>query len=99
MTIESGKIEGDFEVDENLKLHGMITGNAFVKNGATLRLHGTVCKDLTIEEGSKAIINGTVCGNVINEGGVVEVYGVVYGNVSGPVNIDGNAVIKGEVYT
>ena len=56
MNIESGKIEGDFEVAEDLQLRGMITGNAIVRNGILLQLYGSVAKDLIIEKGGKAVI-------------------------------------------
>lgn len=99
MNSEYGKIEGDFVVVKDFQLYGMITGNALVKNGGLLQLHGTVAKDLIVEEGGKAVINGTVRGNVINHGGVVDIYGVVNGNVNGHATIDANAVVQGVVNT
>jgi hypothetical protein len=39
VNIESGQIDGDFEVTEDLQLHGMIGGSAIVKNGALLQVH------------------------------------------------------------
>lgn len=99
MNIESGKIDGDYEVTEDLQLRGMITGSAIVKSGALLQLHGTVVKDVIVEQGGTAIINGTVSGNVINRGGSIEIYGVVYGSVNGPASIDANAVVKGTINT
>jgi cytoskeletal protein CcmA (bactofilin family) len=99
MNIESGKIDGDYAVTKDLQLHGMITGSAIVKNGVLLQLHGTVVNDLIVEKGGTAIINGTVRGNVINRGGNIEIYGVVYGSVNGPASIDANAVVKGPINT
>lgn len=97
MSIEHGKIEGDYEVLEDLQLYGMITGNAVVKKRATLELFGRIAKNLTVERGAKVVIKGTVSGDVINQGGTVEIYGIVRGNVNGPANIDKEAVIKGTI--
>ena len=99
MNSESGKIDGDFEVAEDLQLHGMITGSALVKSGALLQLHGTVVKDVIVEQGGTAIINGTVGGSVINRGGSIEIYGVVHGSVNGPASIDTDALVKGTINT
>lgn len=97
MNVESKKIEGDFVIQENLQFSGMITGNAIVTDGVLLELHGIVGKDLIVKEGGKAVVKGTVEGNVINHGGVVDIYGNVAGNVNGQANIDVNAIVKGLV--
>lgn len=99
MNIESGKIDDDYEITEDLQLNGMITGCSSVKSGAVLQLDGIVGKDVIVEQGGTAIINGTVSGNVINRGGTIEIYGVVYGNVNGSALIDDNAVVNGTINT
>ncbi len=38
---------------------------------------GTLCEDLYVEAGGRAVIRGTVVGTVHNDGGVVEVWGVI----------------------
>jgi hypothetical protein len=50
MRTESGKIENQTALAEDLKLHGMWVGNCTVTNGAHLQLHGTVTGDLTVGE-------------------------------------------------
>ncbi|MCK5280196.1 MAG: hypothetical protein KAK04_16695 [Cyclobacteriaceae bacterium] len=97
MKIESKKIEGDFVIQENLQFSGMITGNAIVTDGVLLDLHGTVGKDLVVKEGGKAVVKGTVEGDVINQGGAVDIYGNVAGNVNGQANIYANAIVKGVI--
>lgn len=69
MITAHGKLEGDIEISCELKLHGMITGNAIVKKGGVLHLHGMVCRDVIVEPGGIANIVGMICGDAINKGG------------------------------
>ncbi len=81
MKIEHGKIEGDIEIDSDLKMHGMFTGNVTVKRGGHLILHGLAAQDLITEPDSKVEIKGMVKGNVINKGGQFSVSGMVSGRL------------------
>lgn len=72
-----GKIEGPFFVDRDLAVHGMITEHATVRAGFALALHGMVTGDLVVEAGARATIHGMVNGAVINNGGHVEIFGMV----------------------
>lgn len=93
MNTENGKIEGNINITEDFQLNGLVTGGASVTNGAHFKLNGVVSKDLTIAADSSADVNGVVNGNIINAGGVLNVAGVVRGNIYGPANISANAVI------
>jgi cytoskeletal protein CcmA (bactofilin family) len=91
--IETGKIEGDLNVEQNYQLDGIVTGSVTVETGVHFQLNGTVNKDVVLLDGSSAQINGTVHGSVINKGGVVRIKGVVGGAVQGDAEISPNAII------
>jgi len=96
MTIEHGKIEGDFTVHGEFMLHGMITGSATVETGAKLALHGMVCGDLIIENGAQVDLHGMVCRDVWNNGGTLEVRGMIIGTLhehAGQTTVADNASI------
>jgi hypothetical protein len=42
-------------------------------------LEGSVIGDLTIEEGSSVVISGILEGNLYNNGGILEVTGIIKG--------------------
>jgi len=81
MRLESGKIEGDFEVNEPFTLNGMVTGNIVVTNGGILQHHGLCLKNVVVRPGGTAKIYGLVNGDAINEGGSLEIHGTVNGGV------------------
>jgi cytoskeletal protein CcmA (bactofilin family) len=97
MRVERGIIEGDLEVEDDLSLPGMVTGNVTVLDGGTLELNGTCGKNLILEDGATAFLNGTVNGSVYNRGGKLEVCGIIYGSLhkeAGETFVDRNAVIQ-----
>lgn len=101
MRTENGKIEGDYSVEGELALHGMVTGTTTVIPGASLHLHGMCCGDLVVSKGATATVFGTVMGDLVNQG-VVELRGVVNGNVAskdGHFKKAPRAVIHGSVET
>lgn len=96
MNTEHGKLEGDIEISSELKLHGMITGNAIVKNGGVLHLHGMVSRNLIVEPGGIANIPGMVSGDAINKGGELYISGTIVGRLvkeAGITNVEPNAAI------
>ena len=98
MRTEHGKIEGNQTVKDELKLHGMIVGNAEVLAGGTLYLHGMIMGDLVVEVGGNVILHGMVLGNVTNNGGTMEIYGMICKRLirmSGSTQVDENAKIIG----
>jgi hypothetical protein len=56
MRIFHTKIEGDLQVNEDLVLHGMVTGSIVVLAGGVLTLEGMCNGDITVEETAKAIL-------------------------------------------
>jgi len=98
MRIEHGKIEGDIQLDEELILHGMVTGNITILKDGVLTLHGTCCKNIIMEKGARATLHGTVGGDVLNNEGYLEVYGTIAGSlhtINGHTFVDPNAVVNG----
>jgi hypothetical protein len=91
MIEESRKIEQDLHIDNDFTLKGMVTENIYVHDGGSLRLYGTCIKYLFIEKGGKVYLYGTVNLSVNNNGGYLEVYGIVGGKVY--TNEDGNTLI------
>ena len=96
MNTEHGKLEGDMEITTELKLHGMIAGNAIVKEGGVLHLHGMVTKNVIVESGGIANIPGMVSGNAINQGGELYISGTIVGQLvknAGVTKVEPNAAI------
>jgi hypothetical protein len=91
MRSEHGRIDGDIEVKDDLALHGMATGNISVVSGGMLHLHGMCVKNVIIQSGGSAKLHGMVNGDVINEGGTLEVQGTVQGAVR---TISGKTVVS-----
>ncbi|EIZ0312397.1 hypothetical protein MNO15_004664 [Vibrio parahaemolyticus] len=81
MQVEHGKIEGDVEITGEFQMHGMFTGNVVVKAGGSLMLHGMATKSVTLESGSFVNVFGIVSGDVTNNGGRLQVSGIVTGKV------------------
>lgn len=76
MNTERGMLKGDIEISSELKLHGMIIGNAIVKKGGVLHLNGTVSRNVIVESGGIANIPGMVSGDAINRGGELYISGI-----------------------
>lgn len=100
LKVEYGKIEGDLEVSEEFRLHGMVTGTITVLTGGLLELHGMCVGDLLLAEGSTVVLNGMVMGDVTNDGGDLSIFGMIEGGLNrlgGTTSIDQKAVIKGTI--
>ena len=100
MKIIRNKIEGNTPINEDTQLHGMIVGSTTVSRNSILQLHGMIIGDLILEENSTVYLHGMVNGNIINNGGYLEVFGIVNGKIireSGKTIIDSNAGIRASV--
>lgn len=100
MVEETGRIDGDLRVAEDLVLRGLVTGTVTVASGGYCELHGIVGKDLVVEPAGIATLHGMVSHDVVNRGGDLEIYGVVSGvlhNERGSTLVDPKAVI-GEIH-
>jgi cytoskeletal protein CcmA (bactofilin family) len=91
------KLEGVQSINDELRLFGMIAGDAAVEPGGVLHLHGMIVGDLLIRDGGEAEVHGMVVGSVHNDG-VAVVDGTVTGRVSGSghTTIAPNAVVRNE---
>jgi hypothetical protein len=99
MDIEHGKIEGDLHVQDEFRLHGLVTGNIFVSPKGILHLHGLCAGNVYVEKDGFAYIHGTISKNLENRGGYIEVWGTITGKVytvEGETKIDDDAVIIGK---
>ncbi|HXQ25600.1 MAG TPA: hypothetical protein VN822_04255 [Candidatus Acidoferrales bacterium] len=79
----------------------MITGSATVVKGAAFELGGMICRDLVVEEGAVVHLHGMVLGNVTNNGGQLEIFGMIRGRLlkrSGTTHVDAKAVIAGGIH-
>lgn len=96
MREETGKIDGDHTLAEDLALRGMVIGTLTVPGGVTLELDGTVTGDLVVEANARAEVRGTVHGAVVNRGGHVAVYGTVGAvhDAAGSAFVDPDAVVR-----
>jgi len=75
------KIEGDFRVETDTILSGIVTGDVVVSKDCTLILRGMIVKNLILDEGSFVEIYGMVKQNVFNNGGKLKIYGMIIGNL------------------
>lgn len=81
MRVETGEDRADVVITDAVKVMGMIAGTTTVDKGGELHLYGMCLKGVTVKPGGRALLYGTVKGNVINEGGYMEVHGKVLGYV------------------
>ncbi len=79
MRVIVDKIEGDTVIDEDTQLNGMIVGKTTVAEGVQLALNGMVVGNLVAKKDSVVYLYGMVVGDVINEGGKLEVRGMITG--------------------
>lgn len=92
----SNVIKGDLEVSADTHLLGIVAGSVVVHGGANFLLDGIVSGDVTLASGSSATLRGTVGGSVLNNGGRLEILGIVTGSVQrkdGQTRIDAKAVV------
>ncbi len=89
-------INKDLIVANSRLVSAMINGNVIIKEGGKFTLDGMVNKNVTLEYNAKAKIYGIVKGDVINNGGDLQVFGKVHGSVitnSGETGIDIDAKV------
>lgn len=101
MKIENGKIEGNFTVNSEMTINGMVTGSITVVAGGKLYLRGTCSNNIIVQSGGSAFLYGTV-GNDVHNAGNVEVEGTVNGSVlsiGAPFKKSDGAVIRGRIAT
>ena len=72
-----GEISGPTIVRQDTRLNGSVRGDVTVPPGVHLELNGTIRGNLLACKGSRTVIHGVVLGRIFDEGGQVEVYGLV----------------------
>ena len=70
-------LNGDQTINVNSQLLGIIYGNVIVNSGVFFQLDGIVSGNVTIQEGASVEVNGIVEGIIINNGGTLEITGIV----------------------
>ncbi len=93
MDYDNGKHEGRLIVGRDLTFAGMLNGDMVVPAGVHVVMTGTINGDLIAETGSRVVVCGTVDRYVRNDGGDVEIQGVVRGAVIGECRIAPEAKI------
>lgn len=97
MWVERGKIDSDIDIQSEYKLEGMITGNTTVLDGGVLYLNGMISSNVIVQKGGTVFLYGMVNGDVTNDGGYIEIFGMILGNlneISGEVIIHENSIIN-----
>jgi len=70
-------LNGDQSIIVDSQLLGIIYGNVIVSSGVSFQLDGIVSGNVTIQEGASVVVNGIVEGSIINDGGTLEISGIV----------------------
>lgn len=73
----SNILTSDLEVADAVRLSGMACRNVVVASGGALEMSGMIAGDLIVRAGGVARVSGMVAGILRNEGGEVEISGMV----------------------
>ena len=77
MQTVNARLRGPRIVHQDTRLNGVVEGDLTVPPGVRLELNGTVKGNLLACAGSQTVITGVVLGRLFNEGGLVEIFGLV----------------------
>lgn len=81
MLFMDGKYDKDFIFDNSVEVTGQINGKVTLEQGGKLSLRGQINGNVVIREGSEMFLHGTVNGDVLNDGGLLHVFGVINGRL------------------
>ncbi|OIJ14337.1 hypothetical protein BKP37_08285 [Anaerobacillus alkalilacustris] len=81
MKIFYGKQKGDILIEVDSMVTGEVTGDIVVLPGAHLDLSASVEGNVTLMRHSKASIRGPINGNLYDEGGTIELFSIISGDV------------------
>jgi hypothetical protein len=75
------KVEEDLVITEDTLFLGIAVGSARVAKGTTLEMQGIILGDVILDPGSRVLMDGIVYGDVVNDGGRLECFGIVHGEI------------------
>jgi cytoskeletal protein CcmA (bactofilin family) len=84
MRIVSNIVNADLEIADAVHLSGMVRGTVTVAAGGDLKMTGMISGDLVVRPDARARVSGMVSGTVRNQGGDVEISGMVRRLVTEP---------------
>ncbi len=98
MQVIAGQIEAPLTVEGALEVQGIVLGSITVLPAAHLVLRGICRGSVRIAESGVAQLWGIVEGDVSNEGGEVDVFGIVEGAVQGApshTRVSSDSIVRG----
>lgn len=75
MKIENKRVTGNVVVKKNTQFNNIDAVTVTVEEGIIARLYGVVNKNILIKNGATVYLHGKFFGKVVNEGGVLYVFG------------------------
>jgi len=63
------------------EIFGLVTGNLKIEQGSKAKLEGIVSGNVIVEHSARFVVGGMVRGSIKNFGGLVEVHGMILGDV------------------
>lgn len=97
MQLIHGRVESPLVVDSELEIRGTVAGPLRVTEQGAFVLRGVCEGDVVIEAGARAELWGIIEGNLINRGGSVSLFGLVYGysqQLSGQTRVSCDSVVR-----
>lgn len=91
MLNQSGKIDDDLDVTEDLAISGQMNANVTVNAGATLHISGQNNGVVVVHEGGGLVQSGQLNGVIICQG-----WADITGQINGTVEVDGGVVLVAE---
>jgi hypothetical protein len=91
-------VKRDIIADEDVVISGILEGDVYVNKNVNVQINGIVNGNLKITSVSSIKISGTLNGDIINDGGIIEVFGVMNGKIdseNGQCFIHPDAMISG----
>lgn len=88
---------GDVLTTEDITIRGILDGQLSVNAHHNAHIFGIVTKNVIAYKDSAVRINGIVKGDVINKGGIIEIYGIVNGRlttIDGDTRVSPNAIVR-----
>jgi len=95
MKIIDGVHRGSLVLDSSTTISGILEGNLTITDGNTAIITGTISGDIVVMPGGRAVVNGVVRAAAINEGGYLEIAGIIQHGVQ--TNAGETVILPGAV--